>query len=296
MRPETARRPHGADPVPPTRMPTTATRLIALLGRPVAHSLSPTIHAVGIREHRLDLVYLACPVAPEGLRDAVAGLWALGAVGANVTVPHKESVARLVARQSAVVNATGAANTLVREPEGWRAENTDVEGFLAPLNDQELHGASAVVLGAGGAARAVVVALASCRAHVTVVARRAEQAEALAHSMAAIGRVTARDWHDAGEVVRAASLVVNATPVGTNDPDATPWPDASAFHSAQTVYDLVYRPAETRLMHDARAAGARVVGGLPMLVAQAAASFKLWTGRDLPLDPAREAAEQALAR
>ena len=277
-------------------MATATTGLVALLGAPVAHSLSPAIHTAGFRVHRLDLAYLAFHIKPGQLVDAVAGLWALGALGANVTGPHKGTVARLVVDQSPEVQATGAANTLVRTADGWRAENTDVRGFLAPLGPASMIGKMAVVLGAGGAARAAVYALLSRGARVTVAARRAESANVLARALAPTGGVAVCDWNDAAGAMHAADLIVHATPVGTGDDRATPWPDASVFHAAQTVYDLVYRPAETRLLREARAAGAHTIGGLPMLVTQAAASFRLWTGRDLPLAAAREAAERALAR
>ena len=286
----TARRPAGG----------AGTRLVALLGDPVEHSVSPVIHMAGFTAHGLDLAYLAFRVAPADLADAVKGLWALGAVGANVTVPHKEVVVALCASASDAVRATGSANTLVRGAGGWHAETTDGAGFLAPLDRDAFAGTEVVVLGAGGAARAVAHAALTALAPrvVTVVARRATQAEAVVEALApwaGDAALQAIAWPDASPAVRAATLIVNTTPVGTGDASATPWPDTGDFHAGQTVYDLVYRPAETRLMELARRAGAAVVGGLPMLVAQAAASFRLWTGRDLPLAAARAAALRALA-
>lgn len=280
---------------------TAATGFVALLGDPVAHSVSPSVHAAGFDAYNLDLVYLACQVASDELEKAIDGLWALGAVGANITVPYKEAVARLLADQAPEVEATGAANTLVRTVAGWRAENTDVVGFLAPLPLEQLAGQSVVVLGAGGAARAVVYALAAHThvAQVHVAARRESQAEALVADLrrwAPSMMLHACHLDHAGAAIRRASLLVNTTPVGTNAPEDTPWTDVSAFHERLTVYDLVYRPAQSRLLREAHAAGARVLNGLPMLIAQAAASFRMWTGRDLPADAAREAAVAALAR
>ena len=269
--------------------------LAVLLGNNVAHSLSPAIHNAASGALGLDLTYAACHVEPDRLADAVGGLWALGAVGANVTIPHKRAVLELVDSASDTARTLGAANTLVRGADGWHADNTDVEGFLAPLDPhrQSLTGAPAVVLGAGGAARAVVFGLKSLGvASVAVVARRLEQAQALADDL---GANEALGFEHAGPRIQEASVVVNATPVGLNGLDS-PWTSAEDFHAEQIVYDLLYHPAQTPLMRAASGRGATVIGGLPMLVAQAAGSFRQWTGRDMCLDVATQAALAHLAR
>ena len=270
-----------------------------LLGDPVAHSVSPALHNAAFRAQGMDLRYLAARVPADRLADAVRGLWALGGVGANVTVPHKRAALALASEATPTAAALGAANTLARTDGGWRADNTDVAGFLAPLgaHRRRLEDASVVVLGAGGAARAVVYAALSRLgpARLAVVARRPEQAEALLRDLDGAGKAetVARTPDHAGPDVRGADLVVNATPVGMGD-GASPWPDADDFRPGQIVYDLVYRPAETPLMRAARARGATVVGGLPMLLGQAAGAYRQWTGRDFPHAVAERAALDAL--
>ena len=284
-----------------TWTPSATTGLVALLGDPVGHSLSPALHNAAFRVQGLDLVYLAMQVAPDELADAMHGLWALGAHGANVTLPHKHRALALATTSSETARVLGAANTLSRGTEGWHADNTDVDGFLAPLDAhrQRLAGAAVVVLGAGGAARAVAYALLTQLgvARLAVVARRREQAEALLHDLADVGEGerVALTFGDATAEVRTAALVVNATPVGTGG-SGTPWPDGHDFHAGQIVYDLVYRPAQTPLMEAAAQRGSTVIGGLPMLLAQAAGGYRQWTGRDFPYDVARRAALDALTR
>ncbi|HLA63106.1 MAG TPA: shikimate dehydrogenase, partial [Rhodothermales bacterium] len=240
----------------------------------------------------LSFIYVACRVEAGDLPDAVRGLAALGAAGANVTVPHKEAAARLVDRLTPAAAATRAVNTLVPiEGGGWEGDNTDVEGFLAPLaaHAERVAGAPAVVLGAGGAARAVAYALLTSSfapSRITVVARTPERAHRLAADLAPFdrdGRLHASPIEKSRPVVRAAALVVNATPVGmAPDTDATPWPHPDDLGPGHLVYDLVYAPAETRLLREAAARGAATLGGLPMLHAQAAAAFRRWTGREMP--------------
>lgn len=279
-----------------------STGVVVLLGDPVGHSLSPALHNAAFAEQGLDLVYLACAVEADRLAAAMDGLWALGARGANVTIPHKRGALEHAAETTPTARALGAANTLIRTDAGWRADNTDVAGFLAPLDShrQRLADASVVVLGAGGAARAVVygAAVGLGAASVTVVARRPEQAEALAEDLRAVAgaadlRVSTPA--DAAPHVREAALVVNATPLGMGD-GRTPWPADGDFHDGQIVYDLVYRPARTPLLEAAEARGAVPIGGLPMLLGQAADAYRQWTGRDFPHAVARAAALTALGQ
>ena len=268
------------------------TGLVVLLGDPVEHSLSPAIHNAAFQAQGLNLAYLACRVRPARLGDAVAGLDALGAVGANVTLPHKRRALELAATASPAAAAMGAANTLVRGETGWHADNTDVAGFLGPLQPvaERLRGETVLVVGAGGAARAVVwAAREHLGARVIVAARRLAQAEELASAFSA----EALPLDAARPPGREAAVVVNATPVGmAPHPDATPWTFAPDVRRDQIAYDLVYRPAQTRFLRDAAALGLATIGGLPMLLGQAAAAYALWTGREMPLDAVRAALDR----
>lgn len=278
--------------------PTADTRLVALLGDPVAHSRSPALHNAAFRALGIDAVYLACRVDGADLPAALDGLDALGALGANVTIPHKEAAARHLAHRGTLTptaRAIGAVNTVVRRTDGrFEGDNTDADGFLDGLAPHRgaVDGHEAVVFGVGGAARAVVVAL---LAHVrptrlTLVARDTDRAAAVVRSLAPLAGAgtlaTATFGTEAvGEAVRQARLVVNATPLGMT-PHAlrTPHGDADDFAPGQVVYDLVYAPRETRLLREAAARGATTVGGLAMLAGQADRAFRRWTDRSIPPD------------
>lgn len=276
-----------------------ATRLVTLIGHPIEHSLSPRIHNAAFRAQGVNAVYVATPVPPEAIESAVKGLRGLGVLGANVTVPHKETVPPFLDDVTERVEAVGAVNTIVREerddgPDHLRGDNTDVEGFLTPLDDRvgdALDGAPMLVFGAGGAARAVVYGLLARYApeRLTIVARRPEQAELLAEDLAAsdaTDALTVSTFEGAALSVRTSRLLVNATPLGMA-PDhrqQTPWPDADDFGPEHVVYDLVYAPEETRFLRAAATREATTIGGLDMLVEQAAAAYRQWTGREMPRD------------
>ncbi len=271
-----------------------STKLVGLLGWPIAHSLSPAMHNAAAEDLGLDLVYVPLPVRPDELSQAVRGLAALGYYGANVTVPHKEATARLVDTLDSAAQEIGAVNTIVirrknsetgNQPilEGF---NTDHSGFLADLEDMGWapEGRNCLVLGAGGSARAVVYALAKAGAKVSVASRRIDQARRLVKDLLAglnDGWMQAKDWQDLEVICRQhpPSLIVNATPVGmAPTSNESPWPKDLRFPQVILVYDLVYNPVETMFMKQAAAAGIRTANGLGMLVQQGALSFELWTG------------------
>ena len=246
-----------------------ATSVYGVVGRPIGHSLSPVMHNAAFAAEGLDAVYLPFEAADAG--DFLQAADALEIQGASVTAPFKVALAAHAALDDKARQA-GALNTLVRRDGRWIGTNTDLEGFLAPLEPRlPLQGARAAILGGGGAARGVAQALASRGARVSVHARRPEQAREVA---AATG-TAAGPWPP---TPASWDLLVNATPAGTVPAvDDTPWP--GAVFDGRLVYDLVYNPPATRLLRDAAAAGCQTLGGLDMLVAQAVRQFELWTGR-----------------
>ena len=247
------------------------TAIFGVLGRPVSHSVSPVMHNAAFRSAHLDAVYL--PLAASDFDDFMEFANAAGLAGASVTAPFKVDAFERADECDPVSRRIQSVNTLRREGNRWLGCNTDVTGFLSPLKPlMQLPGARASILGAGGAARSVAVALASAGVKVTISARRPEQAQ----SVAALTGAAVSAWPPDPA---SWDLLVNATPVGTA-PNAgnSPLPADYLFHGG-LVYDLVYNPPHTRLLQDAMRAGCRTIGGLDMLVAQAQAQFEWWMGR-----------------
>ena len=276
-----------------------------VISAPGKQSLSPVFQQAAFDHLGIAVTYQHWPTPADGLETRVLGLQAPDVLGVNVTIPHKEACLPLVDDLDPLVRRVGALNTIFNDGGTLRGYNTDVEGFLRPLQDAffEPRGCTAVVAGAGGAARAVVVALAEAgAARIAVVNRTLERAQRLVSELSAavkpVQLVAAIDSRESWEKAAAeAGLLVNCTSLGTAgtpEEDRSPMP-SDLIRSQALVYDLVYQPAETRLIRDARQAGARTIGGLSMLIYQGAASFKLWTGKDAPVDIMFEAAEAALA-
>jgi shikimate dehydrogenase len=268
------------------------TRVVGVIGDPVTHSLSPTLHNAAFEALGLDWVYVAFPVARGRGADAVAAVTALGLAGLNVTMPHKEDVAGACHELTADAAALRSVNTVVALPDGRvLGDSTDGPGFLDALADEAIGvaGQSVLVLGAGGAARAVVRALGRAGASVTVAARRPDAAEAAA-ALSPDGRALPIGAVDPSPF----TVVVNATPLGMSGGDPLPV-DPGSLHGEQAVVDLVYHPADTPLLTAARSQGATAVNGLGMLLHQAARSFTQWTGQPAPIDAMRAAVTTALA-
>lgn len=262
------------------------TRLVGVIGWPVEHSLSPPMQNAAIDGLGLNWVYVAMSVAPEALGDAIAGARALGFVGLNVTIPHKQSVAALMDRLDPAAEAIGAVNTVVFASEGTVGYNTDAEGYTGTVeaeSDFRFKGQVVLQLGAGGVGRAMAAGAAAAGAdRVMIHARRPEKASALAASLdlhyphvtfeAVVGESALTD------AATRAGLIANATPLGMKEGDALPLP-AGLIQPGHTVFDTVYIPARTRLLETARDRGACDVEGVGMLVRQGARSLAIWSDR-----------------
>jgi 3-dehydroquinate dehydratase / shikimate dehydrogenase len=271
------------------------TLVTGLVGSPVAHSLSPHMHNAAFEARGLNAVYLPFEVSDAGAfvrrmaRPRTRELsWNLR--GFSVTAPHKRTIVEQLDWIEPAAEEMGAVNTVVVEGEELRGYNTDALAALAPLEGSiDLKSARVAIVGAGGAARALLWGLRTRGARATVFARDTERARATAE---AFGAETKRAE---GASFKGFDLVVNATPLGTrgSQEDETPATEAQ-LRGARLCYDLVYNPEHTRFLKEAEAAGCETLGGLPMLVAQAAAQFELWTGRPAPLEVMRAAAERRL--
>ncbi len=273
-------------------------RLAAVIGTPVAHSLSPAIHRAAFIAAGVDWSYVAFDVADGRAEDALAAMRTLGIAGLSVTMPHKEAVARAVDRLDPAAQALGTVNTVSWDGDDLVGSSTDGAGFVASLSAEGIAvaGARVAVVGAGGAARSLIDALARAGAtDITVLNRSADRAVSAAAlaSVASVGIVS--------DITRA-DIVVNATSVGMGvAPDSTTVGDLpcdpTLLRSDQIVADLVYHPLETAWMRAAERRGARTIDGLGMLVHQAALQQRIWLGADAVVDTSamRAAAEQALS-
>jgi len=266
------------------------TRLVALLGDPVDHSLSPRLQNAAIRAAGLDAVYVALRCSNDRFEGLLQGIAAAGGAG-NVTIPHKEHAARLVQAPTRAVERTGACNTFWLEADTVHGDNTDVSGFAAAarLLIGPPAGARVLVLGAGGAARAVVLALIDARADaIHVLNRTGDRARALAHDLDPGERRVAVVDDPAALRREGFDLVVNATPAGLDSDDAAPL-GLGRIARVGAVLDLICRTGGTAWVRDARARGIPAADGIEMLVHQGADAFRRWFGEDPDLDIMRRA-------
>lgn len=272
------------------------TRLYGLIGDPVAHSLSPALHNAAFAAHGINAAYVAFRVTSDSVSAAVAGLAALGLQGVNVTVPHKTAVIPNLTSLSDDARAVAAVNTIVCDEAGLHGHNTDVSGAQQALSaavGQQLAGRPLLLLGAGGAARAVALAAARLGAAITVVSRRPEPAADLCQRIrgaAPAAQIAALPWGDlSAAAIAAHPTIVNATTLGMTASDKVPAVVVDNLSRVHVVFDVVYSHEETELLMHARSRGATVVDGREMLLAQAAAAFTLWVKQPAPLDAMRRA-------
>lgn len=286
-------------------------KFVGIIGYPLKHSISPYFQQAALDYYELDIRYQAWETVPGELGEMVSRLRHPQNLGANVTVPYKESVLPLLDEIDDVAGLIGAVNTIVNRDGRLAGFNTDAHGFVEALRERgdfEPEGKQAVILGAGGAARAVGFALIHGRVKLlTIINRTLERAEALADSLrgyqASAGlatRVVALPWENVNmpQTFGRCHLIVNCTTIGMrHSPEEGKSPlNLEAIPGGALVYDLIYNPSPTPLLQLAQRAGANILGGLPMLVYQGAASFELWTHRKAPIDIMLQKAEEVLER
>ena len=279
------------------------TRLAGIFGYPLAHSLSPAFQQAAFNHYGLDARYLAWETPPDALAAGVAKLRGGDFIGANVTIPHKQAVMALLDEVDPLAAAIGAVNTIVKRGGRLVGYNTDAHGFMRALKEDagfEPSGRRALLLGAGGAARAAAFALCQEGVASLVIANRTlERAAALAADLSADGAsvsAIAADDATLNDAALNADLIVNSTSVGMRHGGAegqTPLAGGLIPHDAVAL-DMVYNPQHTPLLAAARSAGARAVGGMPMLIYQGAAAFEMWTGRIAPVEAMFAAGNVAL--
>jgi shikimate dehydrogenase len=277
--------------------------LVALFGQPVAENPTQYMHEKAFESLGLMWRYVTMEVPADKLPDAVTGLRAMNFAGANCTIPHKVAVIPLLDSLTDTAKKIGAVNTVVRQKDGsLLGENTDGKGFIKAVTEAglDLNGVRAVILGSGGAARAVSVELAVAGAsHITLVNRTPEKANALAEQVRERTGVPAESvaWLGEYAVPAGTQLLVNATSIALfpNVNDLVPV-DYGTLKSGMLVCDVIPNPPDTPFLKNARAAGATALDGLGMLVYQGAIAFKMWTGHDAPVDVMRAALEEVFSQ
>jgi len=287
------------------------TKLVGVMGWPVEHTISPAMHNAAFDAADLNWRYVPLAVRPRRVGEAMRGLRALGFAGCNVTVPHKRAVMAHLEEITDQARAIGAVNTIVIQGQGRIVgHNTDADGFLRALAEGGFRpeGKRALLLGAGGAGRAVACALASVGAAITVVNRTLSRAESLVADLVSLfprAGTEARSYLRAVPLTpgalrreaQSADLLVNATSLGMwPEVERSPWPEELPMPPSLTVFDVVYNPLETKLMRQARAAGAGAIGGLGMLVHQGAIAWELWTSQKPPVEVMAAAAKAAFSQ
>lgn len=275
-----------------------STRLVGVVGHPIGHSISPPVWTAAFEHEGRNAVFLAFDVAPERFADFVKGMQAAGARGFNVTLPHKRAAFEICTERSVEAEQTGAVNVLVLDDDRIIGTNTDVCGIRGSLEDlgTDVDGVRVLVVGAGGAAAAVVWELCNQGAKVTIVNRTRERAESLAQRFSG---VAVADYGDLGRAVTDAEVLIHSTAVGMDGASSVIGDDLLAVAAKgrlRAVLDVVYAPKETALVHAARGAGLRAADGLRMLVHQAAEAYRAFWDVQAPVEVMWSAAQRAAGR
>ncbi|MBC6435060.1 shikimate dehydrogenase [Nostoc sp. HG1] len=282
------------------RLITGKAKLLGVIGYPIEHSLSPIMHNAALAEMGADFVYLPFAISPENLERAIQGFAAIGVQGFSITIPHKQSIMPLLSEISDVAQAIGAVNTVWRTEKGWSGTNTDAEGFLAPLRSMQHDWSQsvAVILGNGGAARAVVAGCVELGfAEIHIVGRDAQKLEAFSQSWNRSLGLKVRSWETLPELLSRADLLVNATPIGMSPHvDKSPLTSAEADRLKAEViaYDLIYTPNPTMFLQQVSDRGGVAIDGLEMLIQQGAAALQIWTQQCVPVDTMRQTLREYL--
>ncbi|ARV61017.1 shikimate dehydrogenase [Nostocales cyanobacterium HT-58-2] len=286
-------------------MITGKTKLLGVIGYPVEHSLSPLMHNAAIAHLGLNYVYVPFPIEPQNLDTAIQGFASVGVVGFSVTIPHKQTILPLLSEISPIAKAIGAVNTVSRKDNQWIGTNTDVEGFLAPLQttyNQDWSQTVAVILGNGGAARAVVAGCAELGcAKILVIGRNPQKLEEFRNSWGnshLAKNLHVHTWDALPKLIPQANLLVNTTPIGMY-PKVEESPlsaeEMANLPPQAIAYDLIYTPNPTKFLQQAQQVGVIAIDGLEMLVQQGVAALKIWLQRDtVPVDVMRQALRQHL--
>lgn len=279
------------------------TKLLGVIGDPVEHSLSPVMHNAAITHLNLDYVYLPFPVKPVALKTALEGFEAINLVGFNITIPHKQAIIPLLTEISPTAELVGAVNTVWRTEKGWKGTNTDVEGFIAPLKplNRDWSQIVPVILGNGGAARAIVVGChqLGCQ-EIKIVGRNQQKLVQFQQSWQnspLAGQISIHSWEELPQLLPETALLVNTTPVGMH-PHIDQSPLEASLITKLTnqaiVYDLIYTPNPTNFLKLASQQGATAIDGLEMLVQQGAAALQIWLQQSVPVDIMRQSLTQQL--
>ncbi|MBN3943806.1 MAG: shikimate dehydrogenase [Nostoc sp.] len=288
-----------------TKEITGKTKLLGVIGHPVEHSLSPVMHNAAIAQLGLDYIYLPFPIEPQNLEVAIAGFAAVGVVGFNVTIPHKQAIIPLLSEITPLAQTIKAVNTVSRQNNQWVGTNTDIEGFIAPLQTtykQDWSQKVAVILGNGGAARAVVAGCTQLGfAQIHVVGRNMQRLQEFRNSWSnssLADKFQVHQWEELPKLIPQANLLVNTTPIGMYpkvDESPLSVEEIANLPTGAIAYDLIYIPQPTQFLQQAQKQGAIAIDGLEMLVQQGVAALKIWLQPEtLPVEVMRQALQNHL--